>query len=152
MSRKAYRDAYVSAHISNTVAAQIAALRDARGWTQTDLAKRAGMKQPRISALEDPDCENFEIETIKRIAAAFDVGVTVKFVPYSEIVEWAGSISDENLYVPSFDSDMIASPHVLTTAQTKTIPLPHFGDVSQAFATPVPVALSKDLALVENSL
>jgi transcriptional regulator with XRE-family HTH domain len=105
MATKDYRDAYVSAHISNTVAAQIVTLREREGWTQKQLAQRSGMNQSRISALEDPNYENYEIATLKRVASAFDVGLTVRFCAYSEVVSWAMNLSSENLTVPTFATD-----------------------------------------------
>lgn len=114
MRKKAYRDSYVAAHLSNTIAAQISAMRETRGWTQTQLAEKAGMKQSRISNLEDPNYENIEAATLRRIASAFDVGLTIRFAPFSEVVDWAASISDEKMDVPDFDHD--ALPHYGTSS------------------------------------
>src|SRR5688572_15007518 len=86
MRNKEYRDSFVAADLSNTVAAQIHSLREKHEWTQSQLAEKTGMKQSRISALEDPDYENFEIKTLRRLAAAFDVGLMVRFVPFSELL------------------------------------------------------------------
>jgi transcriptional regulator with XRE-family HTH domain len=102
MARKAWRDSYVSAHISNTIAAQITKLRMLNGWTQTQLAEHSGMKQSRISALEDPNWENVEIATLKRLASAFDVALTVRFIPFSELAEWASSLSEDKLLIASY--------------------------------------------------
>jgi transcriptional regulator with XRE-family HTH domain len=107
MIKKAYRDAFASAHVSNTVASQITTLRQEKGWTQTELAERAGMRQSRISTLEDPNNENFEAKTLLRLASAFDVGVTIRFVPFSDIAKWASNITQSSLAVPSFDDDAI---------------------------------------------
>lgn len=119
MAKKGYRDGYVSAHVSNTVAAQITALREARNWTQSQLAEKAGMKQPRVSALEDPNYENFEAKTLRRIASAFDVGLSIRFVPFSDIVWWANSVSDDRLLVPSFLEDSL-SPRGTASARAMT--------------------------------
>lgn len=105
MARKAWRDSYVSAHISNTIAAQITKLRIANGWTQAQLAKHSGMKQSRISALEDPNWENVEIATLKRLASAFNVALTVRFIPFSELAEWASSLSEDKLLVASYEEE-----------------------------------------------
>jgi transcriptional regulator with XRE-family HTH domain len=105
MARKAYRDGYVSAHISNTIASQITKLRTAKGWTQTQLAEYAGMRQSRISALEDPNWQNVEVATLKRLASAFDVALTVRFIPFSELAQWAAALSDDKLLVSTYDEE-----------------------------------------------
>lgn len=109
MQKKDYRDSYVSAHLSNTVASQIFMLREANGWTQTQLAEKAGMRQSRISALEDPNNENLEIKTLKRLASAYDVGLTIRFVRFSEIVNWADKMTPAELAPTNFNSDSLAS-------------------------------------------
>src|ERR1700730_2314616 len=85
MKSKEYRDSFVASHVSNIIASQIFMMRtrEDRKWTQTTLAEKAGMKQSRISAIEDPDFENVEIATLRRLASAFDVGLSVRFVPFS---------------------------------------------------------------------
>jgi transcriptional regulator with XRE-family HTH domain len=110
MASKEYRDSYVAAHISNTVASQIQLLREARGWTQKDLADKSGMGQSRISALEDPNYENIQVGTLKRLASAFDVGLTVRFVPYSEVVDWTVHLTTEKLLVSEFTYDVVSAP------------------------------------------
>jgi transcriptional regulator with XRE-family HTH domain len=107
MTKKTYRDAFVAAHVSNTVASQIASLRAERKWTQGELAEKSGMRQSRISALEDPNNENFEVKTLERLASAFDVALTVRFVPYSEIAIWASNITQDQLSVPDFEHDVL---------------------------------------------
>jgi transcriptional regulator with XRE-family HTH domain len=107
LTKKEYRDSYVAAHISNTVASQIFMLREARGWTQKELAQKAGMKQSRISALEDPNYENIEVGTLKRLASAFDVALTARFIPFSELATWAADLSQEKLLVSDFANDRL---------------------------------------------
>jgi transcriptional regulator with XRE-family HTH domain len=125
MGRKAYRDGYVAAHISNTVAAQIVKLRAAHGWTQGQLAEQAKMKQSRISVLEDPNWENVEIATLRRLASAFDVGLTVRFAPFSELAYWAVTLADHKLFVPTYGEE---DEEEATTAQ---------GSAAAAFAVPL---------------
>jgi transcriptional regulator with XRE-family HTH domain len=109
MLNKEYRDAFVAAHNSNTIAAQINAMRQARGWTQGELAAKCDMRQPRISALEDPDFENVEIATLQRLASAFDVGVSVSFVAFSEIARKSTSLESSDFNVPEFSKDGLAA-------------------------------------------
>lgn len=105
MESKIRRNSYVAAHISNTVASQILMLREAKGWTQTTLAEKCGMRQSRISALEDPNYENFEAATLRRIASAFDVALTIRFIPFSELARWTATLSSEKLTPIDFVQD-----------------------------------------------
>jgi transcriptional regulator with XRE-family HTH domain len=107
MKSKEYRESFVASHVSNTIAAQIFMMREDREWTQTILAEKAGMKQSRISALEDPDFENVEIATLRRLASAFDVGLSVRFVPFSEIAVQASNLETSDLCVMNFDRDAL---------------------------------------------
>jgi transcriptional regulator with XRE-family HTH domain len=118
MGRKAYRDAFVSAHISNMVASQISALRSKYKWTQKELAGKSGMKQSRISALEDPNYENIEVGTLRRLASAFDVALTIRFIPFSELAQWSTTLSNSKISIPSFDEDALVSQAVTTTYST----------------------------------
>ena len=108
MKSKEYRDSFVSANISNTISAQIHTMRQVRGWTQSDLAARCDMRQPRISALEDPEFENVEITTLRRIASAFDVALIVQFVPFSEVARLSTTMTSTNFNVADFSSDSLA--------------------------------------------
>ena len=108
LANKEYRDSFVASNIANTVSSQIFTLRDQRGWTQKELAHRAGMGQSRIPALEDPNLENFEIGTLKRIASAFDVALVVRFVPFSDLVNWTAELSEEKLQVVEFANDRLS--------------------------------------------
>jgi ribosome-binding protein aMBF1 (putative translation factor) len=73
---KEYRDAYVSSSIDVGVAFQIRALREQQELNQTQLAEKAKMLQERISALENPS-HSPTLSTLKKLAAAFDVGLIV---------------------------------------------------------------------------
>jgi transcriptional regulator with XRE-family HTH domain len=91
--------------VATNLAAQIAATRRARGWTQEELAKRADMAQSRIPLLEDPSYGNYTLKTLKRLASAFDVALIVKFAPFSEFIGWVSDQKLEDLCVPSFEED-----------------------------------------------
>ena len=41
-----------------------------------------------ISRYENPDYGKYSISTLLELAAAFDVALAVRFVPFSELVEW----------------------------------------------------------------
>jgi transcriptional regulator with XRE-family HTH domain len=131
MQSKTRRDAYVASHISNTVASQILMLREAKGWTQKQLAEKCGMRQSRISTLEDPNYENFEAATLRRLASAFDVGLTIRFIPFNELVDWVTTISPEKLAPPSFENDtprdLRSDPSRVPTEMRALSTIPAFG-------------------------
>jgi transcriptional regulator with XRE-family HTH domain len=102
---KVYRDVFVSSELSTNIAAQISTMREDRGWTQADLADRAGMAQGRISVLENPEYEGTSLTTLKRLASAFDVGLAVRFVPFSDNLAWAVPERENHLSVVSFAAD-----------------------------------------------
>lgn len=52
-------------------------LREARGLTQAQLARRARTSQSAISRLEDADYDALKLETLRKVAAALDVPLTI---------------------------------------------------------------------------
>lgn len=105
LSNKEYRDAFVSSHIDNGIPFQIRALREQRDWTQEKLAKISKKKQEAICRFENPNYGSFTLATLKEVASAFDVALVVRFVPFSELVEWDIKLSSDSLKVLSFDKD-----------------------------------------------
>jgi transcriptional regulator with XRE-family HTH domain len=97
---KDYREAFVSARVAAAVGAQIAALREKCGWNQEELARRAGMKQPRIALLEKGDYESFSFSTLKRLASAFGVAVRIDFVSFGDFLQWSESFKSEAVLAP----------------------------------------------------
>lgn len=55
---------------------KIVALREALGWKQGELAKRARLSQPSVSALERGETMKPKLETMSAIAAALGVPLT----------------------------------------------------------------------------
>lgn len=104
LADKAYRDRFVSAHIGTGLSFQIIALREQRGWSQRDLGERVGIPQSGVSRLEAPG-HGFSIATLKKLAAAFDVALAIRFVPFSDLAGWVGSLRPGSLEVASFDAD-----------------------------------------------
>ncbi|MGO8791429.1 MAG: helix-turn-helix transcriptional regulator [Terriglobia bacterium] len=100
-----YREAYIRASININLPSQIRALRLRQEMTQGELAKKSNMLQPRISAIEKPGAIKFNIETLIRLAAAFEVGLIVKFVPISEMVNWENKFSQDEFNVVTFARD-----------------------------------------------
>jgi transcriptional regulator with XRE-family HTH domain len=105
LSDPAYRTAFVASQINIGIPFQIRALLKERGKTQEWLAEKAGMLQPRISGLMTPGKTRPNIETLRRIAKAFDCGLLVRFTPFSELVKWSEEFDPEAFNVPSFELD-----------------------------------------------
>ncbi len=110
---KAYRDGYTEAQLSIEMPFQIRAIRKALGWTQAQLAERSGIPQARISHIEQPGRDPLSLRTLYRLATAFDVGLLVQFVPFSELVRREAAFDPETFRVPSYAED-----HIERTAQT----------------------------------
>jgi len=89
---------------------------------QADLAKVAQMHQSRISTFETPGAANITLETLSRIAAAFKVGVMVKFVPFSEMLRWENGFSQDRFDVTRLEEDL-AFLNPPTEEQTAIPPL-----------------------------
>jgi transcriptional regulator with XRE-family HTH domain len=107
LSDPEYRKAFVSSQIKIGIAFQIRALLNARGWTQKDLAERSGMLQPRISGMMTPGKTRPNIETLRRLAEAFDCGLMVRFAPFSEMATWSDEFDPDCFNVPSFEEDTL---------------------------------------------
>jgi transcriptional regulator with XRE-family HTH domain len=105
LQKKTYRDPFVASQIVIALPFQIRALREQRGWTQAQLAEKAGMLQPRISAMERPGGSKFNLETVLRIAAALDVAFVGRFASFGELAEWAEHFSPDTFTVPTFEDD-----------------------------------------------
>jgi transcriptional regulator with XRE-family HTH domain len=102
----AYRKAYIASQINIGIPFQIRALMKARGWTQETLAEKTGMLQPRISGLMKPGKTRPNIETLRRVAEAFDCALIVRFAPFSELARWAEDFEPDSFTVPSFSNDI----------------------------------------------
>jgi transcriptional regulator with XRE-family HTH domain len=100
-----YAASFVEAEIVTGLSFQIRALRKERGWTQTDLANETGQYQKTISDFENPNIGPGNITSLLKMAAAFDVGLIVRFAPYSELVDWASNMSRASHFVPSRTKD-----------------------------------------------
>jgi len=106
LHEKEYRDAYVESQIRMTLPLQIRELRKRREWTQPQLADRAEMGQPRISELEKPGERRLTIETLLRLASAFDVGLQVRFIPFGELIDWSEDLDIDNFNVLPFEKEL----------------------------------------------
>lgn len=123
LKNKEYRDAFVASQISVGLPFQIRALREQRDWKQSRLAAEADMLQPRISAMERPGESKFNLETLRRLASAFDVALEVRFVPFSDLVDWSDRFNPDDFRIVSFKDDFAEKkpPSKVTEAAQKVL-------------------------------
>lgn len=106
LSSGASRASYIRAKLNVLIPSQIRALRLRRNdMTQKQLAELADMAQPRISAMEQPGETAFNIDTLVRLASAFNVGLKVEFVEFSEMLAWENGYSQDEFDVVPLDRD-----------------------------------------------
>ena len=74
------QQAYLELEPRFAVVRQLIALREERGWSQRELADRAGMKQPQLARLETGQVEP-RFDTLQRLATALNHKVQVSFEP-----------------------------------------------------------------------
>lgn len=103
---KEYRHAYADEFLNSAIATQIKVLREQRKLTQEELAELAKMKQARISILEDVNYSSWSISTLRRLAKAFDLCLSVKFQSFQELLVDLEKFSRESLQRPSFEEDL----------------------------------------------
>ncbi len=102
----------VSSNVDKGIAFQIRATRDRRELTQAALATATGMTQNNISRLEDESYGKQTLTSLKRIAEALDVALVVRFVPFSQYIDWLSGtpfldegIGPEAMAVLSFEDE-----------------------------------------------
>ena len=113
LHEKEYRHGLVTSQIEIDLPLQIRALRKQREMTQQQLAEASGMKQPRIPLMERPGGANFTLETLQRLAKAYDVALIVRFAPFSELLDWSDKFNPESFEIPSFDDEVKAAEETI---------------------------------------
>jgi transcriptional regulator with XRE-family HTH domain len=116
------RRQFIDAHVDEGIAFQIRSLRNKRPQTQPEFAKELGVKQPLVSAWENPNYGKYSLNTLKKLAKVFDVGLLVRFVPFSQLVDWTISPTYSGIAPPSFREEQyqLASSASLATVPTPT--------------------------------
>ncbi|MEW6660151.1 MAG: helix-turn-helix domain-containing protein [Thermodesulfobacteriota bacterium] len=102
---KEYRHAYADEFLDVSIATQIKVLREQRNWGQEDLAQKVGMKQPRISVMENVNYSSWSINTLRKLAKAFDLTLRVSFESFGDRIKEIDRFNRKALERPSFDDD-----------------------------------------------
>jgi transcriptional regulator with XRE-family HTH domain len=102
-----FRAAFNLENVYAAICFQLRALREQREMTQGKLGKAAHMAPERISILEDPNAESKPtLNTLLRLAEALDVGLDVRFVPFSTVLARSVHTDMSELRVESFAAEL----------------------------------------------
>jgi transcriptional regulator with XRE-family HTH domain len=105
---KAYRERFFRGQAADEIAISIRSLREKRGETQTDLAKKADMKQSAISRIEQADYYGWTFRTLFRVADALDARLRVIFEPAETVIANYERREEAQL------NDRVANVHIAT--------------------------------------
>jgi transcriptional regulator with XRE-family HTH domain len=122
LSDPGYRHQFVEEEINVGIAFQIRSLRNRQKLTQGNLADLMGGKQPLVSSWENPNYGKYTLGTLKDLAKAFDVGLLVRFVPFSTLVDWTVDLTSDAIAPPNFSEEekyYVASSVSATSNLTK---------------------------------
>lgn len=86
------RHADAASALNAAIALQIRELRKARGWTQAELAERSGIHRSHISAMEQPTFSGWSTLSLSKLAAAFDVALTIRLEGWGVFLVWAEGV------------------------------------------------------------
>lgn len=120
LKSKGYREAF-SSDVGTGIAFQVRLMREDREWTQEQLGVKTGKAQPTIAQLEHPDYGRFSLDSLKRLANAFDVALMVRFVPFSELVDWMVGLTPEKQTPLSFEEEQSHVQSTVSAAATPTM-------------------------------
>lgn len=99
------REALTEAFALEGIGWQVRTMRIQRGWTQKELAQRAGMSQPRLSKIEDTEYGRVTLSTLLKLAKAFDTSLLVRLAGFSRVLREMESLSGEAIAAPSYSDD-----------------------------------------------
>lgn len=102
-ARRQYADELLDA----ALALQIKTLREQRGLTQNELAERASMGQSQISEMEQIDHSPGTVKTLRRIAAAFDLALVIRFESFGRFLEEVSQLDRQSLERESYADDSL---------------------------------------------
>src|SRR5262245_29459595 len=80
------RNIYCDEFLNLAIATQIKVLREQQELSQAALAERAGMRQERISVLEDVNYSAWTLNVLRRLARAFGLRLSVTFESFGSFL------------------------------------------------------------------
>lgn len=125
-----YAHAYMEGHLITRIAAQIHALRRDRGWTQQELAEKAGVAQERVSKIESGDFESLTMKTLLKFARAFDINLEIAYSTFSHGMLDVANLSADKLVVPARAEDLkrFAAMNITTSGTGQVVAFARVSD------------------------
>lgn len=162
-----YRFAYDDEFSNSRIATQIKVLREQQELKQSELAELAGMKQSRISELENVNYNAWSISTLRRLARALGVRLSFAFESWGELLPEADNLGRKALEKPRFEKDPAFQPSrgegdataiakdtsSVVSSQFRTISPSAYGFIQTSFVFDRPKAVEKVItgASISNS-
>ena len=84
LSEPGAADAYEAARLAYQLGAAVRDLREAKGWSQTQLAREAGMTQPAVARFEAGGTIP-TLPVLQRLARALDANLTITVTAHSDV-------------------------------------------------------------------
>ena len=84
MSEPGAQDAYEAARLAFELGATVRGLREAKAWSQTQLAREAGMTQSAVARFEAGGTIP-TLPVLQRLARALDADLVVQVAPHSDV-------------------------------------------------------------------
>jgi transcriptional regulator with XRE-family HTH domain len=110
LESKKFRDSYVSENIKRVIPFNLRTMRDEREWSQAQTGQALGKPQNVVSRLESPAYGKLTLQTLLEIAHGYDVGLLIKFVPFSRLVKEYEDVSFHALSAKSVsDKEEVAA-------------------------------------------
>lgn len=108
-----YRRAYAESLANTIIATQLRLLRGK--MTQKEFADLVGIKQSRVSAMEDENYSSWSTKTLKKVAKGKDVVFLGRFMSFGELLDWSRRLSEDWLRPVAFADDPVftVSPNTL---------------------------------------
>lgn len=87
LSDKTFRTAWMREKLAFHIAASVRANREARGWSQLELARRAAVSLSVVGRVETINTVlHVDVRTLLKIARALDIALLVQFTSWPEFI------------------------------------------------------------------